>query len=140
MTSYLYADKIRIFDYPHFAEPMRDAIRNNAEALAIKNGIEIEFIRRSHIRKEDIISKILERRGAHRGLVHILSAMEACQSYKLWHNKTTGKTLLKEDRFITVGDSPQGYLLVVSHTERGDTIRIISARPATLSERKRHEN
>jgi hypothetical protein len=97
MTSYLYAHKLRIFDYPHFAEPMRDAIRNNAEALAIKNGLEIEFIRKSHIRKEDIISKILERRGTHPGLVHILSAMEACQSYKPWHNKTTGKTLLKPD-------------------------------------------
>ena len=47
---------------------------------------------------------------------------------------------ITEDRFITVGYSPQGHLLVVSHTERGDTIRIISARPATISERKRHEN
>ena len=47
---------------------------------------------------------------------------------------------IKEDRFITVGYSPQGHLLVVSHTERGDTIRIISPRPATISERKRHEN
>ncbi len=46
----------------------------------------------------------------------------------------------KEDRFITVGYSAQGHLLVVSHTERGDTIRIIGARPATISERKRHEN
>jgi uncharacterized DUF497 family protein len=47
---------------------------------------------------------------------------------------------ITEDRFITVGYSPQGHLLVVSHTERGDTIRIISARPATVLERKRHEN
>jgi uncharacterized DUF497 family protein len=44
-----------------------------------------------------------------------------------------------EDRFITVGYSPQGRLLAVLHTERGDAIRIISARPATISERKRHE-
>ncbi|MBU1185236.1 MAG: BrnT family toxin [Proteobacteria bacterium] len=34
----------------------------------------------------------------------------------------------------------QGRLFIVSHTERGDAIRIISARPATVSERKRHEN
>lgn len=47
---------------------------------------------------------------------------------------------IAEDRFITVGYSPQGRLIVVSHTERGNTIRIISARPATISERKRHEN
>ncbi len=47
---------------------------------------------------------------------------------------------ITEDRFITIGYSLQGHLLVVSHTERKDTIRIISARPATISERKRHEN
>ena len=47
---------------------------------------------------------------------------------------------IEEDRFITVGYSSQGRLFVISHTERRDTIRIISARPATVSERKRHEN
>jgi len=47
---------------------------------------------------------------------------------------------MTEDRFITVGHSPQGRLLVVSHTERGNAIRIISERPAMISERKRHEN
>jgi len=45
-----------------------------------------------------------------------------------------------EDRFLTVGYSSQERLFVVSHTERGDAIRIISARPATISEKKRHEN
>ncbi len=45
-----------------------------------------------------------------------------------------------ENRFITVGYSSQGRLFVVSHTERRDAIRIISARPATVSERKKNEN
>ena len=45
-----------------------------------------------------------------------------------------------EQRLITVGYSSHGRLLVVSHTERGKTIRIISARPATAHERKRHES
>ena len=44
-----------------------------------------------------------------------------------------------ERRFITVGYSSVGHLLVVSHTERGKVIRIISARHATAHERKRHE-
>ena len=97
MTSYLYAHQIRIFDYPRFAEPLRDAIRANAERLAQENGIEIEFVRKAHIRKEDIISKIIKQRGTHPGLVHVLSAMEACPSYKPWHDKKTGKTFLKPD-------------------------------------------
>ncbi|MEK6690020.1 MAG: BrnT family toxin [Nitrospirota bacterium] len=45
-----------------------------------------------------------------------------------------------EQRLITVGYSSRGRLLVVSHTERGKAIRIISARSATAHERKRHES
>jgi uncharacterized protein len=44
-----------------------------------------------------------------------------------------------EERFITFGMSQSGRLLVVSHTEQGDTIRIFSARRATRSERKLYE-
>ena len=46
---------------------------------------------------------------------------------------------LIEERFVTFGVSGAGRLLVVSYTERGDRIRIISARPATRSERKMYE-
>ncbi len=45
-----------------------------------------------------------------------------------------------EQRLITVGLSSQDRLLVVSHTERGAALRIISARCATSHERKKHEN
>ena len=46
MTGYLYAHKIRIFDYVKFAEPLRQAIREKAEEIAKENGLEIEFIRK----------------------------------------------------------------------------------------------
>ena len=45
----------------------------------------------------------------------------------------------REDRFIILGSSHTGKLLVVVHTERGDSIRIISARRASRKERKSHE-
>ena len=44
-----------------------------------------------------------------------------------------------ESRFITVGYSARGRLLVVCHVERGAATRLISARRATPNERKRHE-
>jgi uncharacterized protein len=44
-----------------------------------------------------------------------------------------------EDRFITIGTSAKGKILVVVHTERHDVIRIISARKAANSERKQYE-
>jgi len=95
MTAYLYSQKIRIFDYAKFAEPFRVQIRNKAEQIAKQNDISIEFVRKSYMRKEAIVKKVLDKRGYHDGLVHILSAMESCGSYKPWHNKKTGKTYLK---------------------------------------------
>jgi uncharacterized DUF497 family protein len=44
-----------------------------------------------------------------------------------------------EERFIILGRSHQGRLLVVIHTERGDNVRIISARHASRRERKDYE-
>jgi uncharacterized protein len=44
-----------------------------------------------------------------------------------------------EDRYITLGESYRRRLLVVVSTERGDRIRIISARVATRRERKDYE-
>ncbi len=44
-----------------------------------------------------------------------------------------------EHRYITVGLSNRGRLLMVAHAERGDRIRIISARTLTQSERSAYE-
>jgi len=44
-----------------------------------------------------------------------------------------------EDRFILLGESAIGNLIVVSHTARDDTIRIISARRASRPERLQYE-
>jgi uncharacterized DUF497 family protein len=45
----------------------------------------------------------------------------------------------EEDRQILIGNSYKNRLLVVVHTERGDKIRIISARKATKNEKKQYE-
>ena len=44
-----------------------------------------------------------------------------------------------EMRFVTVGVSQRGRLLLVAHTDRNDTIRIIRARRATRREREFYE-
>ncbi|GAB4400371.1 MAG: BrnT family toxin [Anaerolineales bacterium] len=45
----------------------------------------------------------------------------------------------EEDRFIIVGQSYRGRLLMVSFGERGDAVRIISARELTRAERRAYE-
>jgi hypothetical protein len=67
MTSFLYARKIRIFDYPKFAEPFRNRIRESAESLAAEAGMEIEFIRKRNFRKEDRVKDIIAKRGGQAG-------------------------------------------------------------------------
>ncbi|MBI3914345.1 MAG: BrnT family toxin [Chloroflexi bacterium] len=44
-----------------------------------------------------------------------------------------------EQRFLDIGYSSEGRLLVVSHTERGGNVRIISCRKATATERRAYE-
>jgi len=98
MTQYLSQQGIRVFDYAKFAEPLREQIRANAEALAKAHGLQIEFIYKKDFRKENRVQQILKKRGDQPGLVHIFGAMESCSSYRPWHDKTTGKTYLKPDR------------------------------------------
>jgi len=97
MTRFLYASGVRIFDYPQFAAPLRDRVRERAAALAAAAGIKIEHIAKSHIRKEDVVAKVLAARGEHPGLVHVISAMEACNAYAPWHDKQTHKSFLRPD-------------------------------------------
>jgi uncharacterized DUF497 family protein len=44
-----------------------------------------------------------------------------------------------ENRFVTFGLSSQVRVLVVSHTDRGGVIRIVSARPAIRKEKRIYE-
>ncbi len=46
---------------------------------------------------------------------------------------------IEEDRFLIIGLSSSGSILVVSHTFRYETIRIIGARKATRKERSFYE-
>ena len=68
MTRYLYQHQIRIFDYAKFAEPLRACVRENAEALAKANGVQIEYLRKKGERKE--------KRVRVEGLIHLIHSPE----------------------------------------------------------------
>ncbi len=96
MRAVLYREGIRCFDIGQFAEPLRQRIRDNAVEQARAAEVEVEYLARSKgVRKEDLVAKVLKRRGNHPGLVHVLSVMEACAVFKPWHDKVTGKTGVK---------------------------------------------
>ncbi len=96
MAKHLGLQGIRLFDYPRFAEPLRNEIRANAERIAREQGLEIEFVRSvGAFRKEDRIKAVLAQRGLQPGLVHIFSAMEPCPAFTPWTDKASGKTTLR---------------------------------------------
>ena len=97
MTRFLHANGVRIFDYPQFAMTLREGVRDRAASLAAEAGVTIEHIGKAHIRKEAVVARVLERHGDRPGLVHIISAMEACDAYKPWHDKQTHKTFIRPD-------------------------------------------
>ena len=99
MTNYLNTNSIRIFDFSDFSQPLTEQVRQNAQRIADENGIEIEFIRKLRaFRKDERIQEIISKTGKTEGLLHIFSAMEQCNTYKPWHDKTTGRTFLKFDQ------------------------------------------
>jgi DNA-binding MarR family transcriptional regulator len=98
MTSFLFAHGIRIFDYAHFAEPLRERIRQRAQEVCEANGLSIEHVSKSHIRKEELVAGVLAVRGDAPGLVHVISAMESCPSYKPWLDKSNGHVFLRPDQ------------------------------------------
>jgi uncharacterized protein len=49
------------------------------------------------------------------------------------------KHSVSEARLVTIGLSSERRVLIVCHTDRGNVIRIYSARPATRKEKKIYE-
>lgn len=97
MTSYLYANQIRIFDFPKFAQDYTTKIRDHIAKLSKAEDIPITFVPNHNERKENIVAALIKKRGDHPGLVAILSAMEACATFQPWHDKKSGKTFLRHD-------------------------------------------
>ena len=110
MTFHLYEKNIRIFDYPRFAQPFRDELRENAERWARENGLQIDHIRKKNFRKEDKIRQILKQRGKHPGAVWIFSAMESCATYKPWYGFST-----KSCAFVVPFLKIEIFLITISH-------------------------
>jgi hypothetical protein len=103
MTQFLHTSGIRIFDYPAFAQTLRDRVRENAASIAAEAGMKIEHIAKASVRKEDVVARVLELRGDHPGLVHIISAMETCSCYRPWRDAATGKVFVRPPAFAGAG-------------------------------------
>jgi len=80
-------------------------------------------------------------RATSNATTHGVTFAEASTEFQDALSVTIGDPLhsCDEDRFVLIGHSHRNRLLVVVHKERGERIRIISARPATATERRVHE-
>lgn len=71
---------------------------------------------------------------------HGISFEEAVTVFSDWESLTIPDPAhsVGEQRYLLLGMSSHGNVLVVSHAERGDNMRIISARRATARERRQY--
>ena len=72
---------------------------------------------------------------------HGVTFKEACTVFGDWNELTyyDPDHSVYEERFLTLGMTSGGKILVVVHTSRGERIRLISARKATKPERNNYE-
>jgi uncharacterized DUF497 family protein len=72
---------------------------------------------------------------------HRISFEEATTAFYDTLSSTIPDPLHSEDeaRFVLLGRTSAGRLIVVAHVDRGAKIRLISARPATRKERRQYE-
>jgi len=110
MTSFLYAQGIRIFDYARFAEPLRDRIRARAQEVCAEAGLQIEHLAKAHIRKEDVVAKVLERRGDHPGLVHRSNALAERLDRLAQHIGEPGRLAEDPGQFLEQRAGPVGLI------------------------------
>ena len=73
MTSFPYAHGILIFDYPRFAEPLRDCIRQRTQEVCAAAGVGIEHVNKSHVRKVDLVARVA-----------VLQTLQPCFSQSSW--------------------------------------------------------
>jgi hypothetical protein len=99
MTCYLNKHGIRIFDYPKFAQPYRDLIRENAEQLARDNGIRIHYLNNPETKTGEVVKKELKKRRKKgesvEGLFYIISCKELTSYYRARYNEKTGECYLE---------------------------------------------
>ena len=99
MTCLLNHIGVRIFDYPKFAEPFRDLIRENAQELARANKLEIRYIRspekKTGVLAKEVLSNLEKTGKSVEGLFCILSCKEMCCFYQARYNEKTKECYLE---------------------------------------------
>ena len=92
----LHLNDVKLVDYGKFVHQLRLEMRETVENLAAAEGLKIMHVNFGE-RKESLVSKVLEQRGHHEGIVHIISAMERCRCFKVGKNKQSGYLELQWD-------------------------------------------
>lgn len=119
---------------------MNSAVRRSEQFPPIV--VEFLCISYNKSKRRDMLLFEWDKNKAKRNIeIHEISFDEASTVFKDTLSLTIHDPLHsdEEDRFTLIGNSVKNRLLVIVHTERGNKIRIISARKATKKERKQYE-
>jgi hypothetical protein len=96
--SFCQSHGIRNKDFKSWAMSQTEQVVGSAQSLAHEHGVgEIEFIRSSKLRKEDLAHKRQEKLGIESGLIGVWSATESCWSYRAQYSAQAGHPLLRKE-------------------------------------------
>jgi hypothetical protein len=88
-------DNLRCLDLKVFAEPLRDQVCDRALLRARTAVLSFKHLERREFCAEHRAAEALHKCVDTPGLVHVLSAMEAWQTVKPWHDNSRGQTGLR---------------------------------------------
>ncbi len=86
------AANFRCFDRGLFAEPLRDALWDDARTRARDAGLEVAFLPRRNFRQADRLAALRQPRGDHPGLGPVFSARAPGPAFRPWPDKPSGRT------------------------------------------------
>jgi hypothetical protein len=96
--SFCRSHRIRNKDFKSWAMTQTEQVVGAAQALAHEHGVgEIEPIRSSKTRKEDLAHKRQQQLGIESGLIGVWSAVESCSSYRAQYSAQAGHPLLRKE-------------------------------------------
>ena len=89
MMNYLWAQQVRLQEFgrhvQEVSERLKQACRANAEAL----GRPVKYLASAAESKEEVARGIAQRDGIQRGLICVLSCVEPCRTFEVYHNRET---------------------------------------------------
>jgi hypothetical protein len=89
LGSYLRYRKVLLKDFGSFCQRVTAQVERRAKRIAQAAGRPYKYIPSAKLRKEDLVTRMIDQDGLTEGLVCVLACVEPCQSFEIYRNADT---------------------------------------------------